>query len=170
MTRLLSSLAQIALLRKDPGILPASFVVVALLALAYAGASALHALANGDDRIVARVALDLGLALGFFWCVLALTRRAHRFPQTISAVFGAYVLLAPLVMLLLMMRGVARVNYAVWLLTNVGSTLVVVWFLLIVAHVLRSALDTGLVTGYAIALTWLVASWALAMKLFPLAA
>jgi hypothetical protein len=47
MTRLPSSLAQIALLRKDPGVLPASLLQSALLGLGYAGANAL--LAFVDD-------------------------------------------------------------------------------------------------------------------------
>lgn len=166
MTRLLSSLAQIAILRKDPGILPASVTLALPLALAYAGASALHAFVNGDDRIVARALLDLGLTIGFFWVVLAVTRRSHRYAQTISAVMGAYVLLAPLVALLLFARTAARTSYPVWLFTTVGSTLVVIWFLLIVAHILKCALDTGLVTGYAIALTWVLATWAVAARIF----
>ncbi len=170
MTRLLRSLAQIALLRKDPGILPASLLVTSWLALGYAGASAIQSFVNGDDQILARTAADLGLALVFFWVLLAVTRRSHRYPQTVSAVFGAYVLLAPFVILLLAMRGPAKTNYAVWLLTSAGTVVITIWFLLIVGHILKSALDTGLVTGFAIAFTWAIASWAVAAKLFPMAA
>jgi hypothetical protein len=169
MGRLLSSLAQIALLRRDPGILPSSFLFVALMALAYAGASALHVVANGGDRLLARVALDVGLTLAFFWLLLVLMRRGHRYPQTISAVLGTYVLLAPLVGLLLLLRDPIRTNHAVWLVTTVGTILVVVWYLLIVAHILRSALDTGIVTGYAIAVAWVLGSRELATHLFAAA-
>ena len=79
MTRLPSSLAQIALLRKDPGILPASFLLSAFLALGYAGANAVLAWVDHAERILARTALDLGLTLAFFGLLLALTRRSHRF-------------------------------------------------------------------------------------------
>ena len=41
-----------------------------------------------------------------------------------------------------------------------------IWYLLIVGHILRSALDTGLVTGFAIAVTWLVATVAISRSLF----
>jgi hypothetical protein len=152
MTRLPSSLAQIALLRKDPGILPASFLLSALLALGYAGANAVLAYVDHAERI------------------LALTRRNHRYPQTLSAVLGTYVLLAPAITLLILMRGPAKTNYAVWLLTNAGSTVITIWYLLIVGHILKSALDTGLVTGFAIAVTWALASLAIAESLFPVAA
>lgn len=167
MTRLLRSLAQIAMLRKDPGVLPASAALVVLLAIAYAGASALHALVNGDTHIVARAGLDLGLTLGFFWLLLALTSRRHRFAQTMSALLGAYVLLAPLVTLLLLAHGVAESSDPALLLTSTGSALVIVWFLMIVAHILKHALDTGLIIGGVIAVTWVVASWTLAAWLFP---
>jgi hypothetical protein len=41
-----------------------------------------------------------------------------------------------------------------------------IWYLLILGHILRSALDTGLVTGFAIAVAWLVASVAISRSLF----
>ena len=81
MTRLPISLAQIALLRKDPGILPASLLLSALLALGYAGANAVLAYVDQAERILARTAVDLGLTLAFFWILLTLTRRSHRYPQ-----------------------------------------------------------------------------------------
>jgi hypothetical protein len=169
MTRLPRSLAQIALLRKDPGILPASFLLSAVLALGYAGANAVLAYVDHSERILARTAVDLGLTLAFFWVLLLLTRRSHRFPQALSAVFGTYVLLAPAMALLLLMRGPAKTHYGVWLLTNAGSTVVTIWYLLIVGHILKCALDTGLVTGFAIAITWALASLAIAQNLFPVA-
>lgn len=170
MTRLLSSLAQIALLRKNPGILPASLLLSAVLALGYAGANAVLATVDGGERILARIAVDLALALVFFWLLLAVTRRSHRYPQTISAVLGAYVLLAPIMTLLLLLRGPAKSHDAALLLTNAGSTVVTIWYLLIVGHILKNALDTGLVTGFAIAVTWAIATLAVLQKLFPMAA
>jgi hypothetical protein len=167
---LLSLLAQIALLRKDPSILPASYAWVLLFALAYTAANVLMAWVDDADRIAARTALDLGLSLAFFWLLLALTRRAHRFPQAISAVFGIYLLLAPLMLGLLLLRGPSKANYALWVLTTAASTLVMIWYLLAVGHVLRSALDTGLVTGFAIAVTWAVVTVALSQRLFGAAA
>jgi hypothetical protein len=167
MTRLLSSIARIAMLRNDPGTLPASMTLAALLAIAYAAANTLLAFANGDDRILPRAALDLGFTLAFFWLVLALTSRRQRFAQTMSALFGAYVLLAPLMALLLAGRAPSTPGDSFLVFTNVASTFVVAWYLLIVAHILKSALDTLLVTGFVIAIAWVLASATLAATVFP---
>lgn len=169
MHRLPSSLAQIALLRKDPGILPASFLLSALLALSYAGANAVLAWMDQAERILARTALDLGITLAFFGLLLALTRRSHRLAQTLSAVFGTFVLLSPAMAILLLMRGPAKTNYGVWLLANAGSVVITIWYLLIVGYTLKCALDTGLVTGFAVAVTWAIAGIAIAQTLFPAA-
>lgn len=169
MHRLPNLLAQIALLRKDPGILPESFLLSALLALGYAGANAVLAFVDHAERILVRTAVDLGLTLAFFWMLLALTRRSHRLPQMLSAVFGTYVLLAPAMTLLILLRGPAKTNYGVLLLTNAGSTVITIWYLLIVGYVLKCALDTGLVTGFAIAVAWALASLVIAQNLFPVA-
>jgi len=172
MTQLLRSLVQIALLRKDPGVLPASIVLAVLLAMAYAVTSALQSwILYGADRIVSRTAIDLGLSLALVWVVLTVTRRGHRYPQTISAVLGTSVLVAPIVvLLLLLMQGPAATYYPAWLVARTGAVVVTIWFILVIGHILRGALETGLVTGVAIALTWLIASRALAEKLFPMAA
>ncbi len=170
MKGLLNSLIQIALLRRDPGVLPASWAWVAVFALGYAFTNVVMAYVDDSDRILARTAADLVLSLAFFWLLLALTRRAHRFPQTVNAVLGVYTLLAPAMILLLLMRGPSKSHYAVWLLTTAGSTLITIWYLLIVGHILKSALDTGLVTGFAIAVTWAVASLAVAQSLFGVGA
>lgn len=172
MTQLLRSLVQIALLRKDPSVLPPSVVLGALLAFAYAVTSALQSwILYRSDRIVSRTAVDLGLSVALVWVVLAVTRRGHRFRQTLSAVLGTSVLVAPIVVvLLLLMQGLATTSYPVWLLARAGAVVVTIWFIVVIGHILRGALETGLVTGVAIALTWLIASRALAEKLFPMAA
>jgi len=172
MTQLLRSLFQIALLRKDPSVLPASVVLAVLLGLAYAVTSALQSwMLYGSDRIVLRTAVDLGLSVALVWVVLTVTRRGHRFPQTVSAVLGTSVLVAPVVVLLLvLMQGPATTYYPAWLLARAGAVVVTIWFIVVIGHILRGALETGLVTGVAIAMTWLIASRVLAEKLFPLAA
>ncbi len=166
MTRLLSALTQIALLRRDASILPASWAWVTLFAVGYAATNALVAWVDDAKAIFARTSVDLALALAFMWLLLALSNRTHRLPQTAIAVFGVYMLLAPAVAALLLMRGPSESNPAISLLTTAGSILITLWYLLIVGHILKGALDTGLVTGFAIAITWLVASIAVARFLF----
>jgi hypothetical protein len=170
MTALLSSLVQIALLRKDPGVLPASAAWVVVFTLGYAAVNFLMARIDASDRFLERTGFDLALTLAFFWLLLAITRRTHRFPQVINAVFGTYLVLAPLMIGFMLLRGLAKTHYVVWLLVAAGTTVVIIWYLLAVGHVLRAALDTGLVTGFAIAVTWAIVSVALAQSLFGSAA
>lgn len=166
MTRLVRSLADIALLRGNPSGLPSSWASVAVFVLAYAAADIVVARTGSVQPVLARTAVDLALTLPFFWLLLAITRRTHRYAQTINAALGVYVLLAPIIVLLLLLRNPARSNDALALLVTASFAIFMIWYLLIVGHILRSALDTGLVTGFAIAVTWLVATVAISRSLF----
>ncbi len=170
MTGLVKSLADIALLRGDPSGLPSSWASVAVFVLAYAAADIVVAWTGSVQPVLARTAVDLALTLPFFWLLLAITRRTHRLAQTINAALGVYVLLAPIIILLLLLRSPARSNDALAPLITASFTIFMIWYLLIVGHILRSALDTGLVTGFAIAITWLVATVAVSRSLFGAAA
>lgn len=168
MLEVLSSLVQIACLRRDPSALPASLALLIVMAAAYVGSSALQSwMLHDDDRLLARTAVDLGLTLGMFWMVLTVTRRQHRYRQTMSAVLGTSVLLTPLVLLLLALQQPAATYYPIALVAWAGSVGVIVWYTLIVGHILRSALEVGFVTSIAIAVTFLIASAAVLTKLFP---
>lgn len=166
MTGLLNELFQIATLRRSPSDLPSSWASVAVFTLLYAAVDVMIILLDDGYRVAARTVFDVALSLAVVGFLLAVTGRLHRMPQTLVAVFGAYVLLAPAMALLLLARFPAKTNAAIALFATAGSVLVVIWYLLIVGHVLRSALDTGLVTGFAIAVTWTLASVALSQALF----
>lgn len=168
MTQVLFSLLEIARLRRDPSALPASIVLLVIMAVAYAGSSAVQSwLLHEDDRLLARAAADLGLTLAIFWLVLAATRRLYRYRQTMNAVLGTSVLLTPLLMLLIAMQQPAEIYYPIKLLAWAASIAVIVWYTLIVGHILRSALEIGFVTSIAIAITSMIASNAVLIKLFP---
>ncbi len=166
MSGLVRSLADIALLRRDPSGLPSSWASVAVFVAAYAAADIVVARTGNVQPVLARTAVDLALTFPFFWLLLAITRRTHRFRQTVNAALGVYVLLAPVIVVLLLLRDPAQSNGALSLLVTASFTIFMIWYLLIVGHILRSALDTGLVTGFAIAVTWLVATVAVSRVLF----
>ena len=171
MTQVLISLVEIARLRRDPSILPASLTLVVILAVAYAGSSAVQSwMLYEGDRLLARTAADLGLTFGTFWLVLAVTRRLHRYRQTMNAVLGTSVLLTPLLMLLIALQQPAEMFYPVKLMAWAASIGVIVWYTLIVGHILRSALEIGFVTSIAIAITTVIVGNAVLGKLFPVAA
>jgi hypothetical protein len=166
MTGLMKSLADIALLRRDPSSLPSSPASVAAFVVAYVVADIVVARTGSVQPVLARTAVDLALTLPFFWLLLAVTRRTHRFAQTVNAALGVYVLLAPVIIVLLLLRSPAQSNGGLALLMTAVFTAFMIWYLLIVGHILRSALDTGPVTGFAIAVTWLVATVAISRFLF----
>lgn len=162
MRYLLHSLVQIALLRKDPSVLPASIVLVVLTAVGYGAANVLNGwISYGRNGMYARGATDVALALAFFWLLLALSGRLERYRQTISAALGAYIVMSPLVALVLMMRWTAQTNQAVMVFMLVGSAVIVSWYALVVGQILRSAIDVGFVTSIALALSWQLAGFAL---------
>lgn len=171
MTQVLISLVEIARLRRDPSVLPASIVLLVIMAAAYAGSSALQSwMLYSNDRLLARMAADLGLTLATFWLVLAVTRRLYRYRQTMNAVLGTSVLLTPLLLLLIALQQPAEMYYPIKLVAWAGSIAVVVWYTLIVGHILRSALEIGFVTSIAIAITTVIVGNAVLGKLFPAAA
>ncbi len=168
MRYLLSSLVQIALLRKDPSVLPASVVLLVLTGIAFTAASALQAFSlHGNDRLLGRTAFDLALTVGLIWLLLTLTRHGNRFRQTLSAVFGTTVLMTPFAVGLLVIQAPQATAYAIKYLAWTGSVIVFVWYILIIAHILRSAIQIGFVTSLAVALTWLVVGDAMVKWLFP---
>jgi hypothetical protein len=111
--------------------------------------------------------VDLVRTVLLFWGLLAVTGRRHRFNQTMSAVLGTGALLSPLVIGLLALRGPAETNQLVALAVWAGSVGVILWYAFIVGHIVRAALDTGLFTGVAVAVAYLVASAALLSRVFP---
>ena len=171
MNRVLISLVEIARLRRGPSDLPASVVLLVFMAAAYAGSSALQSwLLYSNDRLLARTVADLGLTLVTFWLVLAVTRRLYRYCQTMNAVFGTSVLLTPLLILLIALQQPAEMYYPVKLVAWTGSIAVIVWYTLIVGHILKSALEIGFVTSIAVAITMVIAGDAVLGRLFPVAA
>ena len=165
------SLFDIARLRRDPSILPASLTLVVILAVGFAASSALQSwMLYQGDRLFARTVADLGMTFAAIWLVLAVSHRLHRFRQTISAVLGTSVLLTPLLVLLIALQQPAAMFYAVKLVAWAGLLGATVWITLIVGHILKSALEVGFMTSIAIAITFLVATTVLTARLFPAAA
>lgn len=168
MTALLKAFLDIALWRRGPGHLPDSTALVALTAAAYAAFSAVQSwMLFGMPDLAGRTAADVLLTGALIWLLLLATGRRHRFRQTASAVFGTGALLSPLVIGLLALKTPAAASQPLALLLWAGSVAVIVWFTLIVGHILRAALDTGLLTAMAVSVSYLVGSAALLTWLFP---
>lgn len=101
---------------------------------------------------------------GCCWCSpaagIASGRRSAR-------CWGTGALLSPFVILLLTLKEPSADIYGLALLVWAGSVAVILWYVFVFGHIVRSALDTGLFTGVAIALTYVVASAAILTRMFP---
>lgn len=158
----------IALWRRTPREVPASGSLFAFVAVVYTAIAVFQAwLAHGEDGAVLRGLLDLGLTLLVFFVALAIPRRTHRYLQTIIAVLGCGTLLSlPMIVLLLLGKAVPPQGPFAFLV-SLASLPLLVWFLFVIGHIVRHALDSPLVTGMAVALTYFVVSYAALMHFLP---
>jgi hypothetical protein len=169
MLRLAKAFLSIALWRQTPAHLPASLFLLALTACAAGLMEVLDVLLSPgpQDRVVTRVALEVGLPLAFSWAVLALSRRRARFLQTATALLGigvlAEIVLYPLAALRSAMGDDRIASIPVGLLLFVGF----IWYLLACAHIWRAALDSGLIVGGVISVGYLILSIVLEQQLLP---
>lgn len=168
MQSLLKAFWDIALWRRDPSCLPDSPALVLQSAAAYAMLSALQSwMLYGTDQLLGRTTADVALLMLPIWLLLVFTGRRHRARQTLSAALGTGALLAPFVIMLLTLKEPSGDIYGLALLVWAGSIAVILWYVFVFGHIVRSALDTGLFTGVAIALTYVIASAAILTRLFP---
>jgi hypothetical protein len=169
MLRLAKAFWDIALWRRTPAQLPASLFLLSLVAGVVALLEVIGALLppGPSDRILTRVALSVGLPLAWTWAVLAVARHRQRFLQTGSALLGigalAQLVLYPLGSMLDVLGEKNPLAIPLGLLLFAG----LVWYLLACANVWRSALDSGLGLGAAVALGYLLLSIALEQQLLP---
>lgn len=150
MSRLLKTLVEIAVWRKGPQDLPASYLL-ALLALGMYAATEFIAARLVDFGVRAALVLitvDLFMLCAWLWLVLALFERRRRFIQTITATLGVLALVIVLdigVVLLQLALSLDRVTVAInWLLPHVTI------LALVMGRILMHALDRGLITGMAL--------------------
>lgn len=158
----------IALWRRGPRDVPASGSLLAFVAVVYTATAVFQAwLAHGEQDAVSRGLLDLALTLVVFFVALAIPRRTHRYLQTIVAVLGCGTLLSiPMVGLLLLGKLVPEQGPFTFLV-SLASLPLLVWYLFVIGHIVRHALDAPLITGMAVALTYFVVSYAALVHFLP---
>ncbi len=169
MLRLAKAFWEIALWRRTPAQLPASLLLLALVAVAAALLEVLSAFLPpaSSDRIFTRIVLSEAMPLCFAWAVLALARHRQRFLQTGIALLGVGVL-AELVLnpigSLIHIIGPDRleaVPFGVLMLVGL------IWYVLACANIWRAALDSRLSLGLAVSVAYLALSIAVERQLLP---
>jgi hypothetical protein len=167
MLRFAKAFLDIALWRKSPAQLPASVLLLCLVAGAAALLEVIGALlpAAPAGEILVRVALSVALPLLFAWVVLAVARQRQRFLQTGTALLGVAVLaelvLYPLGSLLNFIGFDRPASLPIGVLLMAG----LIWYLLACANIWRAALDARLGLGAAISVGYLLLSMVLEQQL-----
>jgi hypothetical protein len=146
----------IALLRRGPRDLPASRALLALIAALYLAVGVLQLRLVYPPRVALLHAVtDLAFTVASFWLCLAIGRRRYRVLQTLTAVLGTGVLLAPAAMLMFFVGlGFQPDAPATPALRHLLFVPVVVWEVAVLANIARRALEAPLVTGIAVASTY----------------
>ena len=170
MQSLLKVFWDIALWRRGPRDVPASGLLLSIVALFYLLTSAVESVAlYGGSLVLERALVDLAVTGAFFAACMLLTRRAHRLLQTLTAVLATGVLLSvPMLALLLVGRQVGPDGPFAMAL-QLALLPLQVWYLLVVGHIVRAALEAPLYTGMAVAMTYLVLNY-VALAQLPQAA
>jgi hypothetical protein len=164
---LLNQLIAIFLLRGRPQDLPASPALVWLAALAAAGTALAINVQNVDfGRGVTSAFGEVVLLGAVVWVVLRMRRVPARWLQTITPLYAGVTLQNLIVYPVLLAGGISlqtgELGPAAFVLVAVG-----IWFLAMMAHVLRHALELGLGVSLLIALACLFTLAILMLVLFP---
>lgn len=169
MLRFAKAFLDIALWRKSPAQLPASVLLLCLVAGAAALLEVIGALlpAAPAGEILVRIALSVALPLLFAWAVLAVARQRQRFLQTGTALLGVAVLAELVLYPLGALLNVIGVDRPAALPIGVLLLVGLIWYLLACANIWRAALDAKLGLGAAISVGYLLLSMALEQQLLP---
>jgi hypothetical protein len=169
MLRLVKAFLDIALRRQTPAYLPASVLLLAMVAGVAALAEVLGALLPPppNDAIFMRIVLGVGLPVAFTWVLLTLTRRRARFLQTATALLGVGALAGFILYPLDSLVRMIGVDKVLALPIGVLWTAVLIGYLLACAHIWRAAFDSGLVLGGIISIGYFVLTVAIDQQVLP---
>ena len=169
MLRLVKAFWDISIWRRTPAQLPASLFLLGLVAGTAALLEVLSAFLPpaSTSRLFTRLALSVGLPLGFAWAVLALARRRQRFVQTGTALLGvgvlAELLLYPIGSLIQVIGSDRLASVPLGVLMLMG----LIWYVLACTNIWRAALDSGTALGVVVSVGYLLLSILLEQQLLP---
>jgi hypothetical protein len=175
MHALIRLFVDIALHRKGPQDVPPAGAVFGLALLSYLvlGAASLWPTAGGLGRVLGQMAVDLGMVVGVFGGLLAVTGRGARLRQTLAALFGTGALITalalPFVWLAAGSVDAESGPGGAALLSAMALFTLLIASLLVTGHILRNALDWSYPAGVLGAVLYFAASVAVFRSLFPVA-
>ncbi|MGB5540967.1 MAG: hypothetical protein WBO37_12815 [Gammaproteobacteria bacterium] len=154
----------LCLLRAAPQDIPASRPVLVVSVGCYALVSMLLAGLSSGLHVGIRVALlELALLVMFTAGLLYLFNRPARIHQTLAAQTGSGSLLGLPTLLLVMLAGSAPATP----LPSIAWLLLLLWNLLVNAHIIRHALSSSLAIGAGVSVLYILASTQIILASFP---
>ena len=161
-------------LRRGPEEMPYSKRLFATLVGASIALDIASGIALGEpSHVLGRSLVSTGLVLALCGIALGIRGLGNRYVQTASALVACSMFFSLLVLPLAWLAGPTPSPPAQLSPTQVligwAVLAIVLWSLLVAAHIIRRALDAPFVFGFALALAWALADWALGSALFDAA-
>ena len=160
----------IILLRSAPQDVPASQVLCWLLvAGTYTVGFIMGAFIFEPLKNAAFNAFDLGFLLVFLYGVLQFKKYSNRFLQTTSAVCGIFIIfgLLQLPIYWLLVTGYLPEEDPLFSIAQLCLLGLLVYFIIVFGHILRHALSISMLTGFMLALGYLIADFVIIDLIFP---
>lgn len=156
------------LLKKGPQDLPASAFLLQLALVFYVlSGSLLLATEIGFGRAVLQALTETGLLFVFLFGILRLFQRTDRFLQTAAAAFGCGGLMTLLtVPVLFWAQTLRQADQEIGLASLLLLTLLA-WSFVVLGNILRLALSCARFTGMALAFSYMIVSYQIMFRLFP---
>ena len=168
MLQLFRAWLDICLLRRTPQQLPASGYLLGVALGCYGLVSVLVSVQNYSfTRALLLAMVDLGLLVLFVWSLLFMQNKLARTNQTLSALAGSGSLMGLFALPLLLTIGPGTVNEPVALPLVSLWLLLLLWNLLVMAHIIRHALSSSFAIGFGISLLYALLSMQAISTLFP---
>ena len=166
MQAVLSISWDIALWRRSPRDLPASLSLLCAVALAYVlFGIAESVLMHDSDHALVRAFADLAVTGLVFWACLAARRRGYRIVQTLIAVFATTSVVAVPIVGVLLLSDVLGKDDPLSLALQFLLLPLQVWYLLVLARIVRLAIDSTQLAGMVIALSYALVSYFVQIEL-----
>lgn len=164
MQQFLKVFLDIVLWRRGPQDLPSSALLVVLTLAAYEAVNLLQIalIEVSAAELLLYLVVDPLLLMGGLWLVMMLFGHRERWQQTVSAVLGCSALMALVVSVpMVLLLGPRMVSNPPAVVQVLALGLVIA-FILVVGRIIQLATDSNLLTGSAIATTYVVVFHALA--------
>jgi hypothetical protein len=174
MNRRESPLVQLAMLvrdicqlRRGPEEMPYSKRLLGIFIGASLAIDVLSERVLGGHDALERSLVSTGLVLVLCWIALAVRQLSNRYVQTACALVACGIAFSLLVVPLVWLAGPTSTPLTpLQTLLAWATFAVLVWSVVVDAHILRRALDAPFGLGVALALAWTIADWALGHALF----